>query len=76
MTILIYLVLLCIPIIGWIALFMLLRGRKSETVTYAVCQRCGFRTSPVAAANKARAMENQKNSQQNVRIVEESAEEE
>lgn len=76
MAILIYLVLLCIPIIGWIALFMLLRGRKSETVTYAVCQRCGFRTSPVAAANKARAMENQKNSQQNVRLVEESAEEE
>lgn len=36
-------ILLCIPIIGWIGLFFLLRGRKTETNTYAVCQNCGNR---------------------------------
>ena len=31
-----YIILLCIPILGWIALFFLIRGRRSKTVTYAV----------------------------------------
>ena len=43
LAVLLYIVLLCIPIIGWIALFMLLRGKKSKTVTYSVCQNCGKR---------------------------------
>lgn len=43
LTVLLYIILLCIPVIGWIALFMLLRGRKSKTITYAVCQNCGNR---------------------------------
>lgn len=43
LSVLLYIVLLCIPVIGWIALFMLLRGRKSKTVTYMVCPRCGRR---------------------------------
>lgn len=38
-----YIFLLLIPVIGWIALFMLIRGRRSRTVTYAVCQTCGHR---------------------------------
>ncbi len=38
-----YIFLLLIPIIGWVALFMLIRGRRSRTVTYAVCQSCGKR---------------------------------
>lgn len=42
-SVLMYLILLCIPVIGWIALFMLLRGRKSKTVTYLVCPRCGYK---------------------------------
>lgn len=42
-TVLLYIILLCIPIIGWIALFNLLRGRKSETVTYMVCPNCGYK---------------------------------
>ena len=44
--ILIYIILLCVPIIGWIALFMLIKGRKSKTVSYAVCQSCGKRWKP------------------------------
>ena len=43
LTVLLYIFLICIPIIGWIALFFLLRGRKSKTVTYYVCQNCGFK---------------------------------
>ena len=43
LSVLLYLILLCIPVIGWIALFMLLRGRKSRTVAYGVCQNCGWR---------------------------------
>ena len=43
LSVLLYLILLCIPVIGWIALFMLLRGRKSKTASYAVCQNCGCR---------------------------------
>ena len=42
-TVLLYLILLCIPILGWIALFCLLRGRKSTTETYGVCQSCGYK---------------------------------
>lgn len=38
---LLYVVLLCVPVIGWIALFFLLRGKKSKTRTYGVCQDCG-----------------------------------
>lgn len=44
LTILIYIVLLFIPIIGWIALFKLLGGsKKVKGVTYAVCPSCGNR---------------------------------
>lgn len=43
LTILLYIILILIPVIGWIALFCLLRGRKSKTVTYAVCQNCGYK---------------------------------
>lgn len=42
-TVLLYIILLFIPIIGWIALFMLLRGKKSKTFSYAVCQNCGYK---------------------------------
>ncbi len=41
---LLYIFLLLIPVIGWIALFFLIRGRRSKTVTYAVCQTCGKRS--------------------------------
>lgn len=40
---LVYIVLLFVPVIGWIALFFLIRGKKSQTKTYAVCQVCGAR---------------------------------
>jgi hypothetical protein len=43
LTVLFYILLLCIPVIGWIALFALLRGRKSEQHSEAVCQSCGKR---------------------------------
>lgn len=43
LTVLLYIVLLCLPIVGWIALFMLLRGRRSRTHAYRVCQHCGYR---------------------------------
>lgn len=43
LSVLLYLILLCIPLVGWIALFSLLRGRKSQTVTYLVCPKCGHR---------------------------------
>ena len=42
-SVLLYIILLFVPVIGWIALFMLLRGRKSKTASYAVCQDCGCR---------------------------------
>ena len=43
-TILIYIILLFIPIIGWIALFKILGGsKKQKAVTYAVCPNCGNR---------------------------------
>ena len=41
LTVLLYIILLFLPVVGWIALFMLLRGKKSKTVTYVVCQNCG-----------------------------------
>lgn len=40
---LLYLALLCVPIIGWIALVMLIRGKKSKTKSFMVCQDCGYR---------------------------------
>lgn len=43
LTVILYIILLCIPVIGWIALILLLRGRKSKTVNYCVCQNCGHR---------------------------------
>lgn len=44
LTILTYIVLLCIPIIGWIALFKLLSGsNKLKASTYFVCPSCGKR---------------------------------
>ena len=42
LTVLFYIILLFIPIFGWIVLFLLLRGQKSKTVTYRVCQFCGY----------------------------------
>lgn len=43
-TILIYIILLFIPIIGWIALFKLLGGsRKTHTVSYLFCKQCGYK---------------------------------
>lgn len=43
--ILFYLVLLIIPIIGWIALFKLLGGKgKTKGVAYAICGNCGYKT--------------------------------
>ena len=44
LTYLIYIVLLFIPIIGWFALFALLRGsRKVGAESWAVCTGCGAR---------------------------------
>ncbi|MBQ7128581.1 MAG: hypothetical protein IJO19_01155 [Clostridia bacterium] len=43
LTTLLYIVLLIIPVIGWIALFKLIRGKKSKTNSYMVCQDCGYR---------------------------------
>ena len=40
---LLYICLLFVPVIGWIVLFKLLRGRKSKTVVYHVCQKCGYK---------------------------------
>ncbi|MGN1432690.1 MAG: LITAF-like zinc ribbon domain-containing protein [Ruminococcus sp.] len=43
LSVLLIIILICIPIIGWIGLFFLLRGKKSKTISYAVCQNCGNR---------------------------------
>ena len=44
LVILIYIVLLFIPVIGWIALFKILGGsKKQKAVTFAVCPNCGHR---------------------------------
>jgi len=42
-SVLLIIILACIPVLGWIALFMLLRGGKSKTISYALCQNCGYR---------------------------------
>ena len=42
-TVLLYLILICIPVIGWIILISLLRGQKSQVKMLAVCQMCGYR---------------------------------
>ena len=40
----VYIILLFIPIIGWIALFKMLGGsKKLKAVTFAVCPKCGYR---------------------------------
>ena len=41
-AVLLYLILICIPIICWIILISLMRGQKSQTKTVAVCQTCGY----------------------------------
>lgn len=42
LTILVYIILLFIPVIGWFALFALLRGsRKVGARAFAVCPNCG-----------------------------------
>ena len=43
-TVLLYLILICIPVIGWIILISLLRGQKSQVKMLAVCQACGYQT--------------------------------
>ena len=43
LTAVLYLILICIPVIGWIVLIALIRGRKSKTRAYAVCQHCGHK---------------------------------
>lgn len=42
-TILLYLILLVIPIIGWITLVYLLFKNNHKTKTYGVCNNCGNR---------------------------------
>ena len=41
LSILFYLILLFVPVVGWIALYKLIRGKKSTTSSYCVCQDCG-----------------------------------
>lgn len=43
LTTLLMIILLFVPIIGWLVLFFLLRGRKSKTKTMMVCQDCGYK---------------------------------
>lgn len=55
-TVLLYLILICIPVIGWIILISLLRGQKSQVKMLAVCQTCGYRCEykePAAYPNGA-----------------------
>ena len=42
-TVLLFLILICIPVLGWIILISLLRGQKSQVKMLAVCQTCGYR---------------------------------
>ena len=42
-TVLLYLFLILIPVIGWIILINLMRGQKSQVKMLAVCQMCGYR---------------------------------
>lgn len=39
---LLLIILALIPVLGWIALFCILRGRKTKTRMYATCQDCGY----------------------------------
>jgi DNA-directed RNA polymerase subunit RPC12/RpoP len=41
LTVLFMLILLFIPILGWIVLFILLTGQSSKTQKYAICHNCG-----------------------------------
>ena len=41
---LLWIALLFIPIIGWIALAMLWKSHKSKTRSWGVCQKCGYKT--------------------------------
>lgn len=41
-TILVYII-LAVTIVGWVILIPLMLRKKTETVTYAVCQSCGLR---------------------------------
>jgi len=50
LTSLLMIILLFIPILGWITLFLLLRGKKSKTITHTVCQNCGYRWIPKISA--------------------------
>jgi Ca2+/Na+ antiporter len=38
-----YLILFCIPIIGWIALFHLIVRRRNKSRDFVVCQNCGHK---------------------------------
>jgi predicted Zn-ribbon and HTH transcriptional regulator len=42
LTTLIYIVLAC-TIVGLIIVIPLIRGQKSKTKTYAICQNCGYK---------------------------------
>lgn len=42
-TVLLYLFLILVPVIGWIILINLMRGQKSQTKMLAVCQTCGYK---------------------------------
>lgn len=41
LTTLFYILLLLLPVVGWIALFLLIRGQKTKIKSMAVCQSCG-----------------------------------
>lgn len=43
LEVIILIILLCVPVVGWIALIILLRGRKSVTKTVLYCPSCGAR---------------------------------
>ena len=57
--VLLYIILICIPIVGWIALAFLLRGRKTKTVTYAVCQNCGYKDATDKFQQNQQSQQNQ-----------------
>ena len=42
-TVLLYMILILIPFLGWIVLYSLILGRKSKLVNYAICQSCEYR---------------------------------
>ena len=47
----IFWLLLCVISLGIIPLIFLIRGRKSKTITYMVCQRCGYRIDSTKLKN-------------------------